>query len=94
MFNDLYEAQQKTSPLRVIGITNQGNKYQRISTLEPYITNGHLLFNTALDKQLMSQLSLYPTTHDDGPDCLSMAISQFINQSPFRTTSVRLGRRR
>jgi predicted phage terminase large subunit-like protein len=52
------------------------NKYQRISTLEPDITNGHLLFSDSIHPRLMDQLTLFPTSYDDGPDALHGAVSQ------------------
>jgi len=62
--------------LRVIGVTQHQNKEKRISTLEPLISNGHLLFAENLNPLLMSQLLLFPTSHDDGPDALHGAVAQ------------------
>jgi predicted phage terminase large subunit-like protein len=41
--------------LRVVGVHQHQNKYQRISTLEPDITNGHLLFSEAIHPRLIDQ---------------------------------------
>lgn len=62
--------------LRVIGVTQHQNKEKRISTLEPLISNGHLLFADNLNPLLMQQLLLFPTSHDDGPDALHGAVAQ------------------
>jgi predicted phage terminase large subunit-like protein len=63
-------------PLRVIGVTQHQNKEKRISTLEPLISNGHLLFAENITPLLMTQLVLFPTSHDDGPDALHGAVAQ------------------
>jgi predicted phage terminase large subunit-like protein len=62
--------------LRVVGVHQHQNKYQRISTLEPDITNGYLLFSDAIHPRLIDQLTLFPTSYDDGPDALQGAVSQ------------------
>lgn len=62
--------------LRVIGVSQHHNKEKRISSLEPLITNGQLLFNETLTPRLISQMQLFPTTHDDGPDALHGAVEQ------------------
>jgi predicted phage terminase large subunit-like protein len=64
------------SSLRVVGVHQHQNKYQRISTLEPDISNGHLLFSDAIHPRLMDQLTLFPTSYDDGPDALHGAVAQ------------------
>ena len=61
---------------RVIGVLQHQNKYQRISTLEPDITNGHLLFAEGIHPRLMDQMTLFPTSYDDGPDALQGAVAQ------------------
>lgn len=79
LLRDTYaRAQEKRDgkPVRVIGVTPHTNKIQRISMLEPDITNGYLLFADTLNPRLISQLTLFPTTHDDGPDALHGAVSQ------------------
>ena len=55
---------------------NTASKYQRISTLEPDITNGYLLFADGIHPRLMDQLTLFPTSYDDGPDALQGAVAQ------------------
>ncbi len=62
--------------LRVVGVHQHLNKYQRISTLEPDISNGYLLFSEAIHPRLMDQLTLFPTSYDDGPDALQGAVAQ------------------
>lgn len=62
--------------LWVQGVHQHENKYKRISTLEPEITNGYLLFAENLSPRLFDQLNLFPTTYDDGPDALEGAVSQ------------------
>lgn len=63
-------------PIRVQGVHQHENKHKRISTLEPDIHNGHLLFSETLTPQLATQLTLFPTGYDDGPDALQGAIAQ------------------
>lgn len=64
------------SDLRIVGVHQHQNKYQRISTLEPDITNGYLLFSDAIHPRLIDQLTLFPTSYDDGPDALQGAVAQ------------------
>lgn len=64
------------SRLLIRGVHQYHNKMQRIATLEPLITNGHLLFAEKLNPRLIEQLTLFPTTYDDGPDALQGAIAQ------------------
>lgn len=63
-------------PFRLSGVTQHQNKEKRISSLEPLVTNGQLLFADDLNQRFWSQMELYPTTHDDGPDALHGAVSQ------------------
>jgi predicted phage terminase large subunit-like protein len=74
------DAQEKrprgSRPLRVQGVHQHQNKMQRISTLEPEISNGYLLFAETLTPRLLDQLTLFPTTYDDGPDALHGAVEQ------------------
>lgn len=73
----------------MIGLTQHQNKEKRISTLEPLISNGHLLFAENINPLLMTQLVLFSTSHDDGPDALHGAVTQlkrgkgFIQQVRF-----------
>jgi len=68
--------QQPDQLLRVIGVNQHHNKVKRISSLEPLITNGQLLFADSLTPRLMTQLSLFPTSYDDGPDALHGAVER------------------
>lgn len=55
-------------------IYNTSDKKLRIQSLQPYIKNGYIKFN-AKHKTLLRQLKNYPMdAHDDGPDCLEMAV--------------------
>ncbi|MBK8190380.1 MAG: phage terminase large subunit [Vampirovibrionales bacterium] len=62
--------------LRVIGISQQSNKIKRVSSLEPLIANGHLLFTESLSPRFWQQMTLFPTGKDDGPDALQGAVEQ------------------
>jgi len=68
--------QRTDSHIRVKGVHQQENKYKRISTLEPEITNGYLLFAENVNPRLLEQLTLFPTSYDDGPDALQGAVEQ------------------
>lgn len=49
------------------------NKEKRIYTLEPKVTHGWILFNRALDQEMINQLQAFPHgDHDDAPDALEM----------------------
>jgi len=67
---------QTNTYIHVIGVEQHENKFKRISTLEPEITNGYLLFADTLNPRMIEQLSLFPTSYDDGPDALEGAVSQ------------------
>ncbi len=62
--------------LTVKGVVNTVNKELRISSLEPFMSNEYLLFNENLDPKFVTQMKLYPTTYDDGPDALQGAVAQ------------------
>jgi predicted phage terminase large subunit-like protein len=62
--------------LKVEGVHQHENKYKRISTLEPEISNGYLLFAENVNPRLIDQLILFPTTYDDGPDALQGAVAR------------------
>ncbi|MBY0405734.1 MAG: phage terminase large subunit, partial [Cyanobacteria bacterium] len=62
--------QEQHSYFRVAGVHQHQNKMKRIASMEPLITNGQLLFNQDLNQRFISQINLFPTTHDDGPDAL------------------------
>ncbi len=75
ILKESYRAKQDMgATLRVKEINQHTNKEKRIASLEPLVTNGQLLFNEDLNPRLISQLTLFPTTHDDGPDALYGAI--------------------
>lgn len=78
VLKERYRDMQDQAPqkMRVTGITVHHNKIHRISSLEPLITNGQLLFNENITPRLISQMTQFPTSHDDGPDALHGAVSQ------------------
>lgn len=77
--------QRNGAPLRVKGIHQQENKTRRISMLEPDITNDYLLFAENINPRLLEQLTLFPTSYDDGPDALQGAVAQLKNRyDPIR----------
>ena len=54
-------------------VVNTAKKEERIFTLEPKVTHGHIVFNRALSETFMRQMQLFPKgDHDDGPDALEM----------------------
>lgn len=62
------------SSLQIDARPSTENKVERISTLEPEITNGWLLFNTALPELLFRQFDAHPNGDtDDGPDAIQGA---------------------
>jgi predicted phage terminase large subunit-like protein len=77
VYDDAQARYPQTRPLQVIPIEQHRNKEQRISTLEPDITNGYLLFSNRLDPLIIQQMTLFPTAdHDDAPDALQGAVDQ------------------
>jgi predicted phage terminase large subunit-like protein len=79
-----YHAMQEANArMRVIGVKQTQNKIKRIASLEPLVTNGQLLFHEDLNPRLISQLRLFPTTHDDGPDALRGALDKFIPKARY-----------
>lgn len=79
--------EQYSAALRVIGVSQHHNKEKRISMLEPLITNGQLLFNEDLAPRLISQMQLFPTSNDDGPDALHGAVEQLRKRGGSITVS-------
>ena len=67
-------------------------KHVRIEALEPYISNGQLLFLQTWNRDyplLIEQLIHFPlAAHDDGPDALAGAV-QLITQGQVRATVLR-----
>lgn len=54
-------------------VVNIAKKEERIFTLEPKVTHGHIVFNRGLSETFKRQMELFPKgDHDDGPDCLEM----------------------
>lgn len=54
-------------------VVNIAKKEERIFTLEPKVTHGHIVFNRGLSETFKRQMDLFPKgDHDDGPDCLEM----------------------
>lgn len=72
--------QRAKNQMRIKGVHQHENKYKRISTLEPEITNGYLLFAENVNPRLLEQLTLFPTSYDDGPDALQGAVEQLKNR--------------
>ncbi|MDH4378389.1 MAG: phage terminase large subunit [Vampirovibrionales bacterium] len=62
--------------LKVHSVDQHTNKLHRISTMQPDMVNGHLLFHRGLCPRFLEQLELFPTAKDDGPDALHGAWSQ------------------
>ena len=57
--------------------TNGDSKVARIESLVPHVRQGHIKFKAG-QKILLSQLRNYPKGHDDGPDCLEMALKPLL----------------
>lgn len=78
LLKPLYREQEERQgvKLRIVGVHQHANKVHRISTLEPYFSNGWLRLNERLDPLLLEQLRLFPTTHDDGPDALQGCVER------------------
>jgi predicted phage terminase large subunit-like protein len=64
------------TPLKIYGMKQHVNKQARIQTLEPYFSAGWIKFNNDVEPELLNQLRLFPTGHDDGADALQMAVSK------------------
>lgn len=59
------------------GVHQSEDKFGRISTLEPEVTNGYVLFSNNLSPRFMDQMAYFPMgSHDDGPDALHGAVRQ------------------
>ena len=90
LLKGLYEDanhQRTDSTIWVKGVMQHENKYKRISMLEPEITNGYLLFADTIDPRLIEQLTLFPTSYDDGPDALQGAVYQLKKSFPFQRST-------
>lgn len=54
-----------------------GDKELRITRLQPDIKNRYLRFARGLQRVFLDQMDTFPKAkHDDGPDCLEMAVNQ------------------
>jgi predicted phage terminase large subunit-like protein len=54
-------------------VVNTENKRERITTIEPKVTHGKILFNVALSQTLRTQFEDFPRNdHDDAPDMVHM----------------------
>lgn len=56
------------------GVYNTIPKYDRIGVLSEYIERGQLLFADNLPQELTDELALYPMTHDDVLDAVSLIV--------------------
>ena len=56
------------------------SKMARIESLVPHVRQGHIKFKAG-QRILLSQLRNYPKGHDDGPDCLEMAMKPLLATS-------------
>lgn len=71
---DARKAEGRWYALKLDGDPSSGNKEDRISTLEPEVTNHWLAFNNALPAVLFQQFDAFPHgDHDDGPDAVQGA---------------------
>ena len=64
----------------VVHTGTRDRKAARIESLAPHIKNGHIKFHES-QRVLISQLRLYPKTHDDCPDALEMALKPMFDSS-------------
>ena len=65
------------------------NKNERIYRLEPKVNHGWILFNRALTKDFMNQVTDFPfADHDDGPDCLEILWNLAHNRYPAAASNV------
>lgn len=74
------EAKAQGVTINLTPFKNTGTKHQRILSLYSWVKNGSIKFCRS-DKLLLDQFRMFPRgKHDDGPDCLEMAI-RIANQS-------------
>lgn len=65
------------NPLMVHGIDQHSNKGKRISSVEPLVANGQLLFSNKINPRLLSQFDDFPNSqNDDGPDAVYGMVQQ------------------
>lgn len=67
------------------------NKEARIQTLESYFSAGWIGLSNTLNPELITQIRLFPTVHDDGPDALQGAVSQLRKPRGQATTINKAG---
>jgi len=61
-------------PLKIKSLQHSSQKHSRICSLEAYVSQGLLRFNSK-HQQLLQQLTQFPMAkNDDGPDALEMAV--------------------
>lgn len=78
----------KTRLRNIHKIKSNSNKRSRISSLEPYISQGQIRFSRK-HALLLEQLTQFPVAkHDDGPDALEMAMQsvQYYKDKTFKIT--------
>lgn len=67
--------------LPIVELRHTKDKVIRVQSLIPYIKNGYIKFNRE-HRLLLEQLKGFPKLrHDDGPDCLEMAV-RMVSQGP------------
>lgn len=77
IYRDFFERLPEVPGFQVQGVHQSEDKFERISTLEPEVTNGYLRFSTDLSPRFMDQMTYFPMgSHDDGPDALHGAVRQ------------------
>ena len=86
-------ADEKKVRINIKPVNNRSAKEQRISALEPEVSQGHLLFSRR-HELLLDQLRTFPVgTHDDGPDALEMAVEACDYPAGFNVVDTFDGRR-
>lgn len=74
-------------PIKIMPIKNTRNKIDRISAMQPNITNGQVLFRQDYNNaypELMRQLEYFPVyDNDDYPDVIEMSVDNLIRRRPI-----------
>jgi len=75
MVDDLQRRlRENVHPLKIKPLQHSSQKHSRICSLEAYVSQGLLRFNSK-HQQLLQQLTQFPMAkNDDGPDALEMAV--------------------
>ena len=83
MVNDLQSSLQANGhKIYIKSLQHNSRKHSRICSLEPYVSQGLLRFNSK-HQQLLQQLTQFPMAkNDDGPDALEMAVE--LARKPMR----------